>query len=102
MKTALLDCINRYKKRTIENYRDFEQLILQLMPSWWLCLRKCHHLSVNETITTVPSSLAAIYQCFNGVGFSYIPDCGWVKARVTSCDYKHLIDYYCRVGWMTH
>ena len=43
--------------------------------------QKSHHLSVSEAATTVAScSLAPIYQCFNDLGFSYIP---WVKVIVT-------------------
>ena len=69
---------------------------LQLMPrqvhSWWLHLRKCHHLSVNEAVAIVAScSLAAVYQCFNDLGFSYILAYGWVKAVGWG-----------GVGWMTH
>jgi len=43
-----------------------EPLILQIMPkqvhSWWPCLRKCLHLSVNKA-AVASCSLATIYQC---------------------------------------
>ena len=48
------------------------QLILQIVPrqdhSWWLC----HHLSEKEA-AVASCSLATTYQCFNDLGFSYIP-----------------------------
>ena len=52
-----------------------ELLILQIMPrqvhSWWPCLKKCRHLSINEAAVD-SRSLAIIDQCFNDLGFSYI------------------------------
>ena len=39
--------------------------------------------SVNEA-AVASCSLATIYQCFNDLGFSYIPPaCGWIRVRVT-------------------
>ena len=74
MKTALLDCANENKKITLEHYRHQRAVNLtnRQVPSWWQCLRKCHHLSVNEAVED-SCSLAIIYQCFNDLGFSYTP-----------------------------
>ena len=70
------------KNNTIEN--DNLQLMPRQVHSWEPCLRKCHHLSVNVAVTVVAScTLAAIYQCFSDLGFSYIPACGWVKVKAT-------------------
>ena len=40
--------------------------------------------SFPEAVTAVASCLlATIYQCFNDLGFSYSPACGWAKVTVT-------------------
>ena len=37
---------------------------------------------MKSSVTTVANcSLAAVYQCFNDLGFSYNPAYGWVKVR---------------------